>query len=216
MRREFAMLAAALMLAATPTAIGHEEPHDPGEILAEQANHSPGPIPADVSDVYQDDGGSGQDAADTCEQAGQEPLELQPGGDPGHGELMPGLATLEEATTLGDLRDFWRLEIEDPDREEVRVAVDTRTPLGLGSLAGFQVNVTVLDPSCEELAEGSVSADGELVISAPIDETGSYRVELAITNPLLDRTLPILDGEPIPAARHCSPMCFEYHAVALE
>lgn len=214
MKPEFTMVAAAVLLAAAPTAIAHETPSVPADVLGGHDEPVPGIPPEDLSDVYQDDGGSGEDAADSCDAAVEKELELQPNGETRGGELMPGLAEVEEATTLGDLHDVWQLPIESPVPDDMRVFVETRTPLALGGQTGFQVTVTVLDPQCHVIAEGEMSADGDLVVTPPLGDPGTYRVGLTIENPRVHEDLSASPGGPIPLAGHCAPMCFQYHLYA--
>lgn len=164
----------------------------------------------DVSDVYQDDGGSGEDAADDCHEAlVEEDIELLPGGGFDRGELLPGLEPSADAGGPGDVHDFWRMPVDGSADGFGVVEGWAETPIELREPLRFNVTVTVLDPGCVPLAEDTTHATGYFEVKFPIDQLGVYRVGLEIQPSSLDLPGELYDPL-VPANGHCSPYCFQY------
>jgi len=163
-------------------------------------------VPDDVSDIYQSDGDSGQDAPDTCKGTAKSDVRLSTEEVDSHGELLPGDQTVEALTTVGDLEDFWGAELG--TTSSGAVTVETNTPFELDGTLDYRITVTVLDPDCQILAVTSLDTTDETVLEFPIEQDGLYRVGLEIQR--------ASDGDAssqqivIPTAGHCSPYCFGY------
>lgn len=164
----------------------------------------------DPSDVYQNDGQSGQDAADRCQDADVEvPLST--------GKAADGVGT--QLVPVDDEADHLRLEIpQTQEGEAVTVVVDGETPEELGTLVGYQLLVEVRDPACELVAERFVNADDKATIVFQPIQSGDHRVSTTLLSPLDHGPSPVIPpiGPPTTQSGHCSPGCmFDLETTAL-
>lgn len=165
---------------------------------------------------YQNDGGTGQDATDRCEEVDREGTDgaeatLVRGDGAQGGQLVP----------VDDAADHWRLVVPDPSSTStVEVKVESSTPLrALGYEEADRVplvhqRVTVQTVGCEPLDTESfpVGQDGALAFD-PGDEE-RFRLSLSIEPALGDTAGPGLPA-PVPVGQHCAPTClFAYHISA--
>lgn len=168
----------------------------------------------DVSNVHQNDGGSGEDAPDACLQGFEYGPAIGPGDPSEGGQLVYAPHTLETLSGLGDRQDHWHLSLEDLDvGQEVNLSVATRSPARLGTHTGVDVAVTVYESDCStERAEAILDHDDLAVLNFEIQDPGDHVVELRELDPKLAPQDPgQLTIGPSQASEHCSPYCaFEY------
>lgn len=165
---------------------------------------------------YQNDGGTGQDATDRCEDVARQgtngteaTLEHADGAE--GGQLVP----------VDDPADHWRLVVPEASSvSTVEVKVESSTPLGaldeeeIDQVPLVHQRVTVQTVGCEPLDTESFPAGEEAtVVFEPGDET-RFRLSLSIEPGVGDTAAPGLVG-PVPVGQHCAPTClFAYHMSA--
>lgn len=169
----------------------------------------------DASDLHQDDGGSGADAPDGCAEAVDGGPAIEAGGSSKGGQLVYAPREVENASGLGDRQDHWQLPLEQAGAEgQINLSIATSSPGRLGSHAGLEVAVAVLEPGCEEvLADTVVEHDDLEILSFQPEQSGNHAIRLVERGPqtavgALDDLVP----GPTQASGHCRPYCAsEYH-----
>lgn len=164
---------------------------------------------------YQNDGATGQDATDRCEEVepeganGSEATLVHAAGAKG-GQLVP----------VDDPADHWRLVVPEPSTTStVEVKVESSTPLGaLGEEADrvplVHQRVTVQTVGCEPLDTESFPAGQDATVAFEPGDEERFRLSLSLEPALGDTVAPGLPA-PVPVGQHCAPTClFAYHVSA--
>lgn len=170
-------------------------------------------VPDSTSDLYQNDGESGEDASDDCRRS---ELTLQPeqSSEKRRGQIVP----------LEDNADTWLLDV-DPGTTTVSVLTSEAlpdTPL-VRELLDFRIDLQVFvfdEPlenppilACREPAHNTTTrSDDEASVEFDVDAGPTYLVQVEISGVYIGPSAP---ATAMPLSGHCSPWCFQSYQLAV-
>lgn len=164
-------------------------------LLVAAAGTSQAVIDGAIGDVYpQNDGGSGQDASDTCSQ----PFPEVPRNERQEGQLVPVL----------DHDDFWAIPADAGERLRIEVRPGGHGTAGLNATAALTVVFWATeDETCpEKLAETTTDGQEPATFQVEVPKTGVYSLQVHLDGLSTD-----INGDTpglvTSQSGHCSPFC---------
>lgn len=141
----------------------------------------------------QDDGGSGQDASDVCD----DPYPQVPRDRVQQGQLVPVL----------DQVDVWAIAADQGDRLHIEVTPRAQGTPALEITPALTITLwqTGSDGCTEALASAKTSGQTPATLEATMPSTGTYSLEIYLDGLATDVSAQAAD--PAPDSTHCSPVC---------